>query len=127
MLSNGGPRGTEFNGSGYDITVGAGGFQDANGSRARLRFQGTPPGSVISALQRAGVSITSLPSDGATEFVKALEARELTAAEDMDQALDKAAQQLPSVKVGDLIEMNCDIDENDQCRIPLPRQISQAD
>ena len=127
VLSNGGPRGTEFNGSGYDITVGAGGFQDANGSRARLRFQGTPPGSVISALQRAGVSITSLPSDGATEFVKAREARELTAAEDMDQSLDRAtAQQLPSVKVGDLVEMNCDVDENNACRIPLPRQISQT-
>lgn len=127
VLSNGGTRGNEFNGSTYDVTVGQGGFKDANGSRARLRFKGTPSGSVIRALQRARVSITSLPSDGATEFVKAREARELTAAQEMDQTLNEAAaKQLPSVKVGDLIEMNCDTDGSGECRIPLPRQISQA-
>jgi len=79
-----------------------------------------------SELQRAGVSITSLPSDLASEIVKAQKARQKHSTDAIEEVLDAAAMStLPSVEVGDLIEEQCDRDDNDNCRIPLPIQISQ--
>jgi hypothetical protein len=48
-----------------------------------------------------------------------------SSSEQMDQVLDSRLSVDASVEVGDLIEEQCDRDDNDNCRIPLPIQISQ--
>jgi hypothetical protein len=126
VLEGGGSRGNEFNGTAFDFTLGSGGITGAGGSRPRMRFSTNPTGDLVRELQRAGVSITSLPSDLASEIVKAQKARQKHSTDAIEEVLDAAAMStLPSVEVGDLIEEQCDRDDNDNCRIPLPIQISQ--
>jgi hypothetical protein len=124
-MEGGGSRGNEFNGSNFDFTMGSGGMVGASGARPRIRFSTNPSGDILRELQRAGVSITSLPSDLASETVKAQKARQKHSTDVMEEVLDAAASAMPSVEIGDLIEESCDRDDNDNCRIPLPIQLSQ--
>jgi hypothetical protein len=124
VVSGGGPRGNEFNGTSFDLQLGTGGIVNAEGGRPRIRFSTNPSGETLRQLQRAGVTITSMPSDATPESVMAQQARNKHAAHAFEEALDAAASTLPSVEIGDLEELPCDKDANDQCKIRLPVRLS---
>ena len=124
VVAGAGPRGTEFNGTAFDLAIGGGGIVNPDGGRPRIRFSTNPTGETLRQLQRAGATITSMPSDATPESVMAQKARHKHAVHAFEEALDAAASALPVVEVGDLVEEPCDKDANNQCKIPLPIKLS---
>ena len=122
VVSGSGVRGTELNGSSFEFTIGSGGVTSADGGRPRIRFSNNPSGDTLSMLQRAGVSVTSLPNDSTPEMVMALNARKKHGTQAMDEMLDGQSSSLPVVEVGDLVEEECERDLNNECKGPAPIQ-----
>lgn len=123
VVSGGGTRGNEFNGTSFDMQLGSGGIVNGDGGRPRIRFSTNPTGETLRQLQRAGAVITSLPDDSVPHSVSAKVARQKHASQVMDDLLESTSSALPTVEVGDLSEEQCDRDARNECKIPLPLNV----